>query len=434
MNIPMETLLTSEQSIQAERGIISVVLQGGKVLDELAGHLHPEDFQEIAFRHIYEAALSLYSKNEPVDIITVSAKLQQAKVLEEIGGVTNLSRIAKAEFTGGYTNHYVKIIKRQSIRVKGLMLAGDIQAITTEDDFETPEEYLQLLDTMFTQMRPELKGAMKSFSDTEESFMESLLTKETLIKTGFENFDTWSGGIGRGWLYILAGRPSIGKTARAMQMATNMARQDAGDVLVYSLEMTSNQLKERIMSTITGINYAKIRQKDLSEFEFNLIKKAHTMFNQYPMMIDDSSGVTFDQVRATARQIHRQKGRVGAIFVDYLTRMNIKQQKGETWSRAVGEVAKRFKWLAQELDCPVILLAQLSREGAEGAPQLHHLRDSGEIEQEADTVEFLWQDPDETSRDGVIVQSTIAKGRHTGTKAFKYLFKGWVQKYEDYNR
>ncbi|MNM07320.1 Replicative DNA helicase [compost metagenome] len=434
MNIPMETLLTSEQSVQAEQGIISVVLQGKNVMDELAGTLHPEDFQEIAFRHIYEAALSLYSKNEPIDLVTVSAKLQQAKVLEEIGGVSNLSRIARTEFTTGYTGHYAKIIKRQSIRVKGMALAGDIQAITKEDDFETPEEYLQLLDTMFTQMRPELKGAMKSFADTEQDFMESLLTQESLIKTGFENFDTWSGGIGRGWLYILAGRPSIGKTARALQMATNMSRQNAGDVLVYSLEMTRNQLKERIMSNITGINYSRIRQKDLGEFELKLIQKAYTMFNQYPMMIDDSSGVTFDQVRATARQIHRQKGRIGAIFVDYLTRMNIKQQKGETWSRAVGDVAKRFKWLAQELDCPVILLAQLSREGAEGAPQLHHLRDSGEIEQEADTVEFLWQDPDETSRDGVIVQSTIAKGRHTGTKAFKYLFKGWVQKYEDYNR
>ncbi|AHV96132.1 replicative DNA helicase [Paenibacillus sabinae] len=432
MNMPMETQLISEQHIQAERSVIAVVLQGKNVLDELAGYILPEDFQEIAFRHVYQAALSLYNKNEPVDIVTISAKLQQQKVLEEIGGVTNLSRIASSEITAFNTMYYAKIIKRQSIRVKGLALSGDIQAVTFEDDFETPEEYLQIIDSLVSQMRPETKGAMKGFSDTQDDYMEFIQTKTTNIKTGFQKFDDWSGGIGRGWLYIMAGRPSIGKTAKALQMAVCMARQDAGDVLIWSLEMTTNQLKDRMISNMSGVNYGQIRQKQVGEFELKRIQKAHDTLNNYALMIDDSPGVTFDHVRATARQIHRKKGRLGAIFVDYLTRMNIKQQKGETWSRSVGEVAKRFKWLAQELDCPVILLAQLSREGAEGAPQLHHLRDSGEIEQEADTVEFLWQDPEETSRDGVVVQSTIAKGRHTGTAAFKYLFKGWVQRYEDY--
>ena len=433
MNSQTEKPLTFNQSIEAERGIIASILVNSKVMDEIAASLSDDDFITDSYRLIWSAAKKLYDANEPIDVITISNRLQQEKVLMDIGGLTFLTSLANSEFTSSYAPHYAKLIKRESVKRKGMTLSEDIRRLTLEDDFETIEEYMQLLDSLYAYMRPDTSGKMKSFSETEEDYFEFLSSATENIQTGFRNFDEWSGGIGRGWLYILAGRPSIGKTAKAMQMASNISKQNVGDVLVWSQEMTFNQLKNRILSTESGVNFSRIRKKTLDPFEVERLKEAHAKFNSNAFYVEDSAGVTIDHIVATARQIKRKKGQIGAILVDYLTRMNIKQNKGETWSRAVGEVAKRFKWLAQEIQCPIIILAQLNREGAEGAPQLQHLRDSGEIEQEADIIEFLWQDPDDQSRDGVVVQSTIAKGRDTGIQSFRYLFKGWIQKYEDYN-
>jgi replicative DNA helicase len=313
-----------------------------------------------------------------------------------------------------------------------MQLGEDVQKVVLEDEFTSAEEFYQIIDNLTMAIRPTRSGRMMSFSETENDFEEFMNSSEDLIKTGFNQFDNSFGGIGRGWLYILAGRPSVGKTAKALQMSLNIAHQNIGDVLVWSQEMTFNQLKQRMLSNVTGISFSKIRRKILDDYEKRTMMEAHRATAHHPLYVEDSHGVTIDQIRATAKLMQRKNGRIGAIFVDYLTRMNIRQEKNQSWSRAVGEVAKRFKWLAQELDCPVILLAQLNREGAEGAPGLHNLRDSGEIEQEADVVEFLWREDDKDDPNGVIVNSTIAKGRDIGLSTFKYRLKGWIQRYEDY--
>jgi replicative DNA helicase len=186
-----------------------------------------------------------------------------------------------------------------------------------------------------------------------------------------------------------------------------------------------------MLSNLSGINYSKIRRKTLDFNDKLRLKETYEKVSKLPIIVEDSGGVTIEHIRSTARQIRRTKGEIAGIFVDYLTKMDIKQEKGQSWSRAVGEVSKKSKWLAQELECPFIMLAQLSREGAKEEPQLHHLRDSGEIEQDADMVEFLWEG-EEKSTQGTIVNSTIAKGRETGTRKFKYLFRGHIQRYEDY--
>jgi len=428
----MDHLLISEGTIEAEHQVLGAVFFDNKVMNDLSGYLEVEDFSQHEYRLIWKVMQHLYNRSDPITHISVIAKFEQGKKIEEVGGAEFIRRLATFQFTTADTLFYAKAIKRQSLRRKGLELARNIQLATMEDVFESSEEYLAILDSLFSQIRPDSTGNLKNFAETEDDYFKFLVTKSENIPTGFKAFDDWSGGIGRGWLYILAGRPSIGKTAKAMQMAINIARMNVGEVLIWSQEMTFNQLKNRILSPISGVNYSRIRKKELEPHEIDRVKIAHREVSKFPLYVEDSSGVTIDHIRSTARQVQHKRGEIGAIFVDYLTRMNIRQERNQTWSRAVGEVAKQFKWLGQELHCPVFLLAQLSREGADGAPQLHHLRDSGEVEQEADVVEFLWEDPDETSRDGKLVQSTIAKGRDIGTGRFKYLFKGWIQKYEDY--
>lgn len=418
--------------IAAEQEVLGSVFYDNEMMDKLAPILVAEDFSVTSFQLVWKSMKHLYDRNQPIDHITVGSIFERAHKLEEVGGFSFLISLKSSGFTTQNALYHARYIKRNSLKRKGIELANNIRAVTMEDDFETTEEYLSLLDALYTNMRPDTTGKMRNFNETEEEYMKFLVTKDENILTGFNRFDEWSGGIGRGWLYIIAGRPSIGKTAKAMQMAGNISEMGVGEILVWSQEMSFNQLKNRILSNKTGVNFAAIRKKNLDQREIDRIQKAHREIGEFPFYVEDSTGVTIEHITATARQVKRQKGQIGAIFVDYLTRMDIKQEKGQSWSRAVGEVAKRFKWLAQELQCPVFLLAQLNREGANTEPQLDHLRDSGEIEQEADVVEFLWEDTDDTSRDGKVVQSSIAKGRDIGTSKFKYLFKGWIQRYEDY--
>lgn len=431
-NTVTKLALANDECIYAEQSVLGSVFLESSAMDNINALLVPEDFLILTHQTIWKAMQWLYNKNQPVDLITVTDILKRGKKLDEVGGITYLSELSNSIPTASNVEYYAKIVKRYSDKRKGLELAENIKTLTEEDDFETSEEYYALIDSLVSRLRPNTTGKMRSFAETEDEYFEYLTSKTDNIKTGFGQFDEWSGGIGRGWLYILAGRPSIGKTAKALQMAYSMARQNVGDILIWSQEMTFNQLKNRIISNMSGVNYSRIRRKQVDEYEISKIRKAHQEVNQLPLYVEDSYGVNIEHIRATARQIYRKNGQLGAIFVDYLTRMDIKQEKGQTWSRAVGEVAKRFKWLAQEMNCPVILLAQLSREGADGEPQLHHLRDSGEVEQEADVVEFLWEDKDEISKDGIVVQSTIAKGRDIGVGKFKYLFRGYCQRYEDY--
>src|SRR5690606_24785028 len=219
-------------------------------------------------------------------------------------------------------------------------------------------------------------------SQTRKEYFEYLEQKDDFIYTGFKAFDEWMGGIGRGWLYILAGRPSVGKTAKALQMAVGIAQQGAGEVLIWSQEMKRNQLLNRMLSPLSSVNSNRIRRKLIEPWERDKINVAYDTLESLPLHIEDAKNVTIEEVRATARKVKRKHGKLAAIMVDYLTIMKIVQQKGETRSQAVGHVTRTAKQIALELDCPFIMLAQLSRDGKD-EPKLEHLRDSGEIEQDA---------------------------------------------------
>lgn len=426
MNLNIDLLKT----IESETALLGSVLLDNKVMDIVSDMVEPRDFSIEAHELIWKGMQYQYRKNAPIDIVTIVTMLQQYGRLDEVGGVSYLSQMANSTPNAYNAKYYAEAIKSRAYRRRAHEAGAKISQIAMDGDYSDDELMFQDIERIALAVRPNVSGDMKSIADARSEYFNYLSQKDDFLYTGFKNFDEWMGGIGRGWLYILAGRPSVGKTAKALQMMRGIAEQDAGHVLMWSQEMKRPQLLNRMMAPATGISGNRIRRKELEDFEMKRIHDAYDIMEKLPLHIEDAKNVTIDEVRATAKQFKRKYGRLGAIIVDYLTIMKINQQKGETRSQAVGYVTRTAKQIALELDCPFIMLAQLSRDGKD-EPKLEHLRDSGEIEQDADVVEFLWHNPEETHRDGKVIQSIIAKGRDVGINQFKYLFKGWIQKYEE---
>lgn len=418
-------------SLEAEQAVLGSVMIDNDVMNDIASTLEARDFTQSAHELLWKAMRHMYENNRPIDIVTLAEALVKYRRLEEIGGIPYIQHLMNATHTAANAKYYAGIVRDIAIRRRGAQAGEEIIRLSQEPT--DLEEYFTKVERLAASLRPNNFGNMKHLSETKQEYLEYLNTKENYLMTGFQKFDEWSGGLPRGGLIIIAGRPSVGKTAKVLQQAVGMARQDIGEVLIWSQEMKRNQLINRMISPISRVHSGRIRKKTLEPDELAKIERTYDELQQLPLHIEDASGVTIEHIAATARQYKRKYGRIGAIIVDYLTIMDIKQERGQTWSKAVGEVTKRAKRLAMEIDAPFIMLAQLSREGADGEPQLHHLRDSGEIEQDADIVEFLWHNPEETIPDGKVIQSFIAKGREIGVNRFKYKFVGYLQRYEDYN-
>lgn len=424
--------LYSNQSLEAEESVLGSVFLNSNAMDDLQGYLETRDFSTNVHQLIWRSMDYLYKNNHPIDLLTVVEIMKKYNQLEGIGGVTYLSQLANAVPTAANVKYYAEIVKDHSLKRRGTEIGTKIIELSQENNFDDTETYFYKVEKLASELRPNTMGEMKHVADTKQEYMNYLQQQDDYILTGFDKFDEWAGGIGRGWLVITAGRPSVGKTARILQQAVSMARQDIGEILIWSQEMNRFQLLNRMISPISRVNSARMRKKVLDPQEMQKVDSTYDELSKLPLHIEDASGVSIEHITAVCRQMKRKHGRIGAIIVDYLTIMDIKQEKGQTWSKAVGEVTKKAKRLAREMDAPFFMLAQLSRDGADGEPQLHHLRDSGEIEQDADVVEFLWYNPDETSNHGKVIQSFVAKGRDIGINRFKYIFEGWIQRYSDF--
>lgn len=427
----MNLFTVQHQALEAEQAVLGAVFLDNNVMDDISELLEPRDFTTLAHELVWKSMQYQYNNNKPIDMVTIIGVLDKYKRLEDIGGVSYISQLSVSSPTSANAKYYADIVRSNAYRRRGTQAGHKIIQLA-EEVYENDDDYLQEVEKIALSVRPQTTGDMKHLSQTRKEYFEYLGQKDDFINTGFTAFDEWMGGLGRGWLYIVAGRPSVGKTAKALQMGVGIAQQNAGEVLIWSQEMKRNQLLNRMLSPVSGVNSNRIRRKLLEPWELEKLEAAYDTLESLPLHIEDAKNVTIEEVRATARQIKRKHGRIGAIMVDYLTIMKIQQRKGETRSQAVGHVTRTAKQIALELDCPFIMLAQLSRDGA-GEPKLEHLRDSGEIEQDADVVEFLWHNPDETSTKGKVIQSIIAKGRDVGVNQFKYLFKGWEQKYEEFS-
>lgn len=424
--------------LKAEQSVLGAVFLKQDSLDEIT-FLEPRDFSVVRHQKIFEVMRYLQQENQPIDILTVTKEYQRFGKLDEAGGITYLTELGAACPTAANVEYYAKIVRSKALRRRGSATGLKITALAHED-FESDEEYFTAIESLVSELRPKDSGKMLGFQDNEEEYFKHLTTPAEFVLSGFDMFDEWAKGLWRGWLYVLAGRPSAGKTAKLLQMLYGIARQyrnkkshlDAGAVLLWSQEMGSEQIYDRWMAMTTGVNYNRIKSKNLDANDMAKIRGRYQTMKKYPLFVQDSAGVSIDQIRATARQFKRKHGKIAAIAVDYLQIMHIPQKPKESRSEAIGRVTKAAKQLARELDCVFILLSQMTRDSENAAkPQLSHLKESGSIEQDADVVEFLWHDPDDTDNGGKVIQSFIAKGRDIGVNEFRLLFKGWMQRFEE---
>lgn len=424
--------LIGENEVNAEMSVLGAVFLDQNVLDEIA-FLEERDFAIQRHQDIYKVMRFLEKKGKPIDIITVTETFAKFGRIENIGGVSYLSQLAEACPTAANAEFYARAVRSKAMERRIKNTADIIQGMS-RDDYDSDEEFFSYVEGLITELRPQDNSKMLSFSETKDEYYDHLNTPAEFIKTGFTEFDKWAQGLWRGWLFISAGRPSVGKTALALQRIYGVANQKKGVVLVWSQEMKRNSLKDRMLSAVTGIAYQKIKMKNLDSSEQALLDRAYSNFEYLPIFMQDSSGVTIDEIRATAKQFKKKHGQIAMIVVDYLQIMNIPQTKGDTRALAIGRVTGQAKQIAMDLDCCFMMLSQMNRASeSKGRPTLADLKESSSIEQDADVVEFLWSEGETTSQ-GKIINQTFAKGRDVGVNEFKLLFMNWKQKFTEIPR
>jgi replicative DNA helicase len=422
-----------ENELVAEQSVLGAVFLDPNVLDNLT-FLEDRDFSLGRHQSIYKVMRWLERKGQPVDIITVTDAIAKFGQIENIGGVSYLSQLVESCPSTANVDFYAKMVRSKALERRARNM-GDIISGISRDDYESDEDFFSQIEALISEMRPKEAGKMKSLTETKEQYFEHLSKKAEYIRTRFPDFDIWAKGLWRQDLFISAGRPSVGKTAMLLQRIHGVAQSNEGVVMLWSQEMDENQVKDRMISRITGIPYANIRNKNLNDAQWTQVKNVYDTFEYLPIFIQDTSGVSIDEIRATARQFKRKYGKIAMIAVDYLQIMNIPQKKGETRAQAIGRVTGAAKQIARDMNCNFMMLSQMSRDFEKALrPQLSHLKESGSIEQDADMVEFLWHDPEDTHTEGKVIQQTIAKGRNTGLNEFRLLFRGWKQHFEELPR
>lgn len=424
------------RNLEAEQAVLGAVFLDPDSLDKI-DFLEERDFSYQSHEFIMNAMRKLRERKEPVDLITVTNRLQKFGRLIDIGNVSYLAELENSAPTASNIVWYARMVRtaahKRRIAALGKRLIG-----LSQEEFESDEDLFCSVDDEVMEIKPKTTSKMKSFAEMQVSYFKHLKSKATKLLTGFTDFDEWS-QLWLGWLYILAGRPSVGKTAKALQIAYGVAslNKDVGCVLIYSQEMDEDEVIDRMVSNVAGVNYTRMINKGddgrFRDTEWTKITEAYEKVKKLKIFVQDSSGVTIDEIESTARTMEKEHGKVSCILVDYLQIMGINEKKGESRSSAIGRVTRRAKNIARNRKCVVIMLSQFDRAVDDGEPKMKHLKESGSIEQDADVVDAMY---DTGEREGgiKIIDSIFLKGRNVGLARFKYRFEWWYQRFVPYKK
>lgn len=424
------------RNLEAEQAVLGAVFLDPDALDKI-DFLEERDFSRMSHEFIMNAMRKLREKGDPVDLLTVSNRLEQFGRLDEIGSVSYLAELAGSVPTASNIEYYAKMV-RSAAHKRRVVALGKRLISLAQQEFETDEDLFCSVDDEVMEIKPKTVSKMKSFADMQVSYFAHLKSKAAKLLSGLTDFDEWA-QLWLGWLYILAGRPSVGKTAKALQIAYGVAKlnKDVGCVLIYSQEMDENEVIDRMVSNVAGINYQRLINKgDEGRFrdgEWTKINTAYEEVKKLKIFVQDSSGVTIDEIESTARIMEKEHGKVSCILVDYLQIMGINEKKGESRASAIGRVTRRGKNIARNRKCVVIMLSQFDRAVDDGEPKMKHLKESGSIEQDADVVEALY-DAGDRDKGVKIIESIFLKGRNVGLNRFRYRFEWWYQRFVPYKK
>ncbi len=427
------------QNIPAEQSVIGAMLLDKNAIMQAVEILSPDSFYKEAHRYIYEAILSISDRNEPVDLITVTEELRKTGKLDAIGGSVYISDLLGSVPTAANVGYYARLVEEKAI-LRRLIEAG---TAIVNDCFDEKNKVDFVLDNAEkTILEIAMKKARQGFFKIDNilkdvlDIMDKLYGKKeaiTGIPSGFPDLDRLTAGFQNSDLVILAARPSVGKTALALNFAQNVAIKYKMPVAVFSLEMSKEMLAQRLLCAEAEVDSQKIKTASLSDGGWKRLMKAIERLSQAPIFIDDSPLLTAMEMRAKARMLKKEHN-IGMIVVDYLQLMQGRQNI-DNRVQEISEIASSLKTLAREIDVPVIALSQLSRaieQRQDRIPRLSDLRESGEIEQTADMVFFIHRDDyyNPTSDKGNIAQLIIAKHRNGPTGQIDLVFRKEFTKFE----
>ncbi len=421
------------QSIEAEMALLGSIMLRPEAIYDVMDIIVPASFYSERHRMIYETMLELMSKRSPIDVLSLSSRLSEKSILEQIGGARYLTELVGTVPSAANVEHYGHIVQKKHM-MRSLIEAGEeIEALGYDEEKEideildSAEKKMFELSTSSTQHKfQELKGLLgESFERIDQLHKNKQEIRG--VPTGFREMDARLAGLQKSDLIILAARPSMGKTSLALDIARQAAVEHNIPVGIFSLEMGSAQLVERMLASESSVDSWKIHTaQGIQESDFDKMRDALDTLSKAPIFIDDQPGNNIMKMRSVARRLKMEKG-LGLIVVDYLQLMVPTQSKNnDNMVMQVTEISRSLKQLARELKVPVLALSQLSRavEQRGGEPRLSDLRDSGSIEQDADVVMFIHRE-DKINKDSDrpnIAKIIIAKHRNGPTGEFELYF------------
>lgn len=419
---------------EAEEAVIGSVLTEPECFSSLAD-LSADDFYYHRHRAVWQIFRYLADTDQPLDLPTITSALQDAGKIEEVGGPTFLVNLASGTLTAANARHYADTVKKAATLRRGIETVDRLQNKLADASPEEAEKVLDEATKALEEARPDASRGLKHVSEIEDEVFGSLERDDDRVLTGFPEFDKFSKGLKQEDLYILAGRPSVGKTAKMLQMAYGVAQQEKGAVLIWSQEMSRVDILLRMLSAGTEVPYNFLtKDKDkLAEKYKKKLREKYKEMNQLPIYVDDAAGKSIYEIKAAIKSFKARKGKIAAVFVDYLQIM--KMPYAETRALAIGKVTGEAKQIAKKEKLTFVMLSQLNRKTEDEKPNMSHLKESGAIEQDADVIEFLYEHVNDLEEPAPFgekwVRSLIAKGRNIGTTEIKCSFAGWCQKYTE---
>ena len=418
-------------NIEAEQSVIGGILLENEVLPSVLEILRGEEFYRAAHRTIFAAVIELFERNEPCDLVTLTELLRSQKKLEEVGGASYLASLVDRVPSAANTGQYARIVKEKSMVRTLISRATEIVATGFDSSLRVDDLLDQAEQAIFRVSEDRISP---SFAPIKEVVKQSVKTLELLydrremvtgVPTGFADLDQLTSGFQASDLVIIAGRPSMGKTAFALNIARNAAVEAEIPVGIFSLEMSKEQLGMRMLCSEARVSSHRMRSGFLSERDWPRLTRAAGTISEAPIFVDDTPAISALELRAKARRLKRDQN-LGLIIVDYLQLMRGTQGR-ERREQEISEISGSLKALAKELSLPVVALSQLNRrveERHDKRPQLADLRESGAIEQDADVIAFIYRDEvyhEQTAEPGV-ADIIVGKQRNGPTGTIKLTF------------
>lgn len=440
----LDNIKVPPHSMEAEQSVLGGLMLDNNAWDNVSEAVVESQFYRYEHRLIYRIMEKLVNNGSPMDVVTLSEELDRSALLDEAGGLDYLIELAQNTPSASNIRAYADIVRERALLRQMINVAGEISEAAFNPDGRDADVLLNEAEGKIFKIaedRPS-EGGLESINPLLKEAVDKidyLFNNDedlTGVTTGFDDLDDRTAGMQPSDLIIVAARPSMGKTTFAMNLVENALMGQDKPVLVFSLEMPSDQIITRMLASLGKINQTKVRTGKLDEEDWPKLTAAVNMLRDKPLFIDDTAGISPNEMRTRVRRIVREHGEIGMIMVDYLQLMQVKTGNIEGRANEISEISRSLKALAKELQCPVIALSQLNRsleQRPNKRPVNSDLRESGAIEQDADVIMFIYRDEvyNEDSPDKGIAEIIIGKQRNGPIGSIRLAFIGQHSRFEN---